>query len=113
MRENLGPDDRDRSQTPEHRVARLARQRSSIARLEARRSGGPQGLWEGGAAAIAASNDPMIVLARDIDRDARAVRKIYEDEVQAPVAAAQEKIAKARFAVLGTNTYPDATSRCA
>ena len=37
------------------------------------------------------------------------MRKIYEDEVQAPVAAAQEKIAKARFAVLGTNTYPDAT----
>ncbi len=51
----------------------------------------------------------MIVLARDIDGEARAVRKIYEDEVQAPVASAQERIAKARFAVLGTNTYPDAT----
>lgn len=66
-------------------------------------------LWEGGAAAIASSNDPMIALARDIDGEARAVRKIYEDEVQAPVASAQERIAKARFAVLGTNTYPDAT----
>ena len=51
----------------------------------------------------------MIVLARSIDADARALRKTYEDEVQAPVAAAQEKIAKARFAALGTNVYPDAT----
>jgi hypothetical protein len=51
----------------------------------------------------------MIVLARNIDAEARAVRKIYEDEVQAPVAASQEKIARARFAVLGTNIYPDAT----
>jgi hypothetical protein len=66
-------------------------------------------LWEGGAAAVSASIDPMIALARDIDADARAVRKIFEDEVQAPVAAAQEKIAKARFAALGTNVYPDAT----
>ena len=66
-------------------------------------------LWDGGANAINSSHDPMIVLAREIDGDARAVRKIYEDEVQAPVAASQEKIAKARFAVLGTNTYPDAT----
>lgn len=50
----------------------------------------------------------MIVLARQIDPDARAVRKIYEDEVQAPVASGQERIAKARFAVLGTDIYPDA-----
>lgn len=66
-------------------------------------------LWEGGVAAVAASTDPMIVLAREIDDEARAVRKIHEDEVQAPVAAAQERIARARFAVFGTNTYPDAT----
>jgi hypothetical protein len=66
-------------------------------------------LWDGGGAAIASSNDPMIVLARDIDEESRTVRKIFEDEVQAPVASAQERIAKARFAVYGTNTYPDAT----
>ena len=34
---------------------------------------------------------------------------MYEDEVQAPVASGQEQIAKARFAVLGTKVYPDAT----
>ncbi|HLS79874.1 MAG TPA: S46 family peptidase [Steroidobacter sp.] len=66
-------------------------------------------LWEGGADALAASSDPMIALAREIDPTARELRKIYEDEVQGPVAAAQEKIAAARFAVLGSNTYPDAT----
>ena len=66
-------------------------------------------LWEGGEAAIQASNDPMIVLARTVDAEARTLRKTYEDEVQAPVASAQEQIARARFAVLGTNTYPDAT----
>lgn len=37
------------------------------------------------------------------------MRKTYEDEVQAPVAAAQERIAAARFAAFGTETYPDAT----
>ncbi len=66
-------------------------------------------LWKGGSAAIAASTDPMIVLARSVDADARAVRKAYEDGVEAPVRSATERIAKARFATLGTSVYPDAT----
>lgn len=66
-------------------------------------------LYEGGQPAIAASTDPLIVLARELDGAARAIRKRYEDEVEAPSAAAAERIAKARFAVLGTGTYPDAT----
>jgi V8-like Glu-specific endopeptidase len=66
-------------------------------------------LWKGGSAAIAASNDPMIVLARSIDADARVFRKQYEDDVEAPEELASEKIAKARFAALGTSVYPDAT----
>jgi Peptidase S46 len=66
-------------------------------------------LWQGGKAAIDASRDPMIVLARAVDADARAIRKQYEDEVEAPMAAAEERIAAARFRVYGTNTYPDAT----
>jgi hypothetical protein len=66
-------------------------------------------LWEGGRAAVDASLDPMIVLARSIDVDARLIRKQYEDEVEAPTAAASRRIAAARFKAYGTNTYPDAT----
>jgi len=65
-------------------------------------------LWEGGAAAVDASTDPMIVFARNVDAEARAVRKSYEDEVEAPVTAASEKIARARFKVYGTSEPPDA-----
>ena len=53
-------------------------------------------LWEGGAAAIEASQDPMIV-SRAARSQSRAVRKSYEDEVEAPVDAAAENIARARF----------------
>jgi hypothetical protein len=65
-------------------------------------------LWEGGAAAVNASTDPMIVFARSVDAQARAVRKSYEDEVEAPVDAASEQIALARFKVYGTSEPPDA-----
>jgi hypothetical protein len=66
-------------------------------------------LWEGGKPAVDASHDPMIELVRSIDPEARAIRKQYEDEVEAPIAAAAERIAAARFKVNGTNIYPDAT----
>jgi Peptidase S46 len=66
-------------------------------------------LWEGGAAAVDASHDPMIELARSIDAESRAVRKRYEDEVEAPVDAASERIARARFKIYGTTIPPDAT----
>ena len=65
-------------------------------------------LYESGAAAIGASNDPMIALARLVDAPARAARTTYEaqDEIKQQAYA---EIAKARFAVQGTSTYPDAT----
>jgi hypothetical protein len=66
-------------------------------------------LWEGGKAAVHASHDPMIELVRSIDADARRLRKQYEDEVEAPIAAASRRIAAASFSAYGTNTYPDAT----
>jgi hypothetical protein len=66
-------------------------------------------LWKGGTAAIAASTDPMIVLARGVEPEARKLRKEHEDKVEAPIRAAQEKIAKVRFATYGTSVYPDAT----
>jgi len=66
-------------------------------------------LWQGGKAAVDASLDPMIAFARAVDTDARTLRKRYEDEVEAPIAAAAQRIAAARFKVYGTNVYPDAT----
>jgi hypothetical protein len=68
-----------------------------------------EALWNGGIEAIAASDDPMIALARRVDPQARAIRKRFEDEVEAPSEAASERIAAARFRILGTSTYPDAT----
>ena len=66
-------------------------------------------LAEGGASAIEGSNDPMILLARMIDPPAREIRKKYEEKVDEPMKQAYAKIAKAHFAVNGTDTYPDAT----
>jgi hypothetical protein len=66
-------------------------------------------LWEGGAAAIAASDDPMIVFIRNWDADARAVRERYVSQVEGPVARAHERIARARFRAFGEAQYPDAT----
>jgi len=68
-----------------------------------------EGLYTGGAAAIAASTDPMIVFTASIDPDLRAVRKEYEARIDAPTRAAAERIAKARFAIYGTSVDPDAT----
>ena len=55
------------------------------------------------------SDDPMIALVRSIDEDARRLRKRYEDEVEAIENAHGSRISQARFAVLGTGAYPDAT----
>ncbi len=65
-------------------------------------------LYEGGAAAVTAARDPMIELARAIDGEARALRKIMETQGEAKQQA-HAKIAKARFALEGTSNYPDAT----
>ena len=66
-------------------------------------------LVDGGPAAVAASTDPMIVLARKIDPLARELRKFAEDEVEAPVTRAGERIAQARWKVYGRTMPPDAT----
>ncbi len=66
-------------------------------------------LFDGGAAAIDASNDPMIKLAKLVDEEARKVRKQYEVNVEEPQRQAYAKIAKAHFAVYGDKVYPDAT----
>lgn len=108
MRETLGPDDQIvrellSKESPETLATKL------ISETKLADAGVRKSLWDGGTQAIEASTDPMIVLARSIDAQARTLRKVYEDEVQAPVTAAQERIARARFAAFGTETYPDAT----
>ena len=66
-------------------------------------------LVDGGPAAVEASPDSMIVLARKIDPLAREVRTFMEDEVEAPITRAGEKIAQARWKVHGKTMPPDAT----
>jgi hypothetical protein len=66
-------------------------------------------LWQGGKAAVDASRDPMIELARSIDGDARALRKQFDNEVEAPLLAGETAIAGDRFKAFGTRVYPDAT----
>jgi len=66
-------------------------------------------LWEGGQAAVEQSRDPLLALALRLEPEAQAVRRRYEDQVEAPLHAAEERLAAARFAVRGTATYPDAT----
>jgi V8-like Glu-specific endopeptidase len=67
-------------------------------------------LFDGGEAAVNASKDPMIVFARLVEPEARAVRKTFEDDVEAVVKKNAELIAKARFQSYGTSVYPDATA---
>lgn len=63
----------------------------------------------GDKAALEASQDPLLVLARLLDPEARALRKRYEDEVEGPVKAGQAILAKAGFEAHGWSLYPDAT----
>ncbi|WP_337243819.1 S46 family peptidase [Luteimonas sp. gir] len=108
LRELLGTDDPlvksvlgDRSPA---QVAKALVEGSTLADVAER-----ERLWTGGAAAIAASDDPFIQLARAVDAPARAVRQRQESEVGAIESRAATQIAKVRFDKLGTTVYPDAT----
>ena len=65
-------------------------------------------LLEGGAAAIAASTDPMITLARRVEPVIRELRSWNEKNILAVETSNGTKIAQARFAVYGKNMPPDA-----
>lgn len=65
-------------------------------------------LVEGGAAAVAASADPMIALARKIDPLNREIQS-RADKLNAIITANNEKLGQALFAVYGTSLPPDAT----
>src|ERR1051325_9553775 len=66
-------------------------------------------LGEGGKAAVDASKDPMIEIARIVDPRARELRKEYETNVDEQLTQAYAKIANAVFQTSGGETYPDAT----
>ncbi len=90
-------------ESPETRSAQL---------VEATALGDPvvrRALWEGGLAAIEASDDPMIRYLLALQAPTRAVRSDWEARVQAPTDRASERLAAARFAAYGDAVYPDAT----
>ena len=66
-------------------------------------------LYEGGQAAVDASTDPLIVLMRGVDPDARAVHNQDEDQVQSILRNSGGSIGKALFADKGLSVPPDAT----
>jgi len=65
-------------------------------------------LYQGGDAAVSAAGDPMIELARLVDSDARALRKVSEAQGEV-IEEAHAAIDQARNAMFGTAGYPDAT----
>jgi hypothetical protein len=89
--------------TPEARANELI-DGTKLGDVEVRRQ-----LAKDGKEAIAASTDPMIVVARLIDPKAREVRKRYETEVTGVERTNYAKIAKALFETEGNSLYPDAT----
>jgi hypothetical protein len=108
MVEKVGPDhplakDVLAGKSPSNLAAELI-SGSTLADVAVRRK-----LASGGAAAINSSTDPMIKLARSIDRPARELRTVFEQQVEEPQRQSYAKINAARFAILGSSTYPDAT----
>lgn len=108
LRQVLGADDADTKlvlgqSSPEELAHRLI-SGTGLRDVALRRA-----LWQGGAHAVAASRDPMIRFALQVDPAARAVRTAWENDVEAPQHKAGELIARARFARDGTAQAPDAT----
>lgn len=108
LREFLGPDHPAVRlslgvEAPQALADRLIR-KTQLADLSIRKA-----LWDGGAAAIAASADPLIEFARRIDGPARAVRARQEQDIQAVVETNSTLISQARFQLDGTDNYPDAS----
>lgn len=89
-------------QTPEQ-VASAVVSATHVGDLAFRRS-----LVDGGEAAVASSADPMIALARKIDAMNRVVQS-HADRLNAIIAANNEKLGRALYAVYGTALPPDAT----
>ncbi|MFD2273592.1 S46 family peptidase [Undibacterium arcticum] len=108
MRESMGADDAFVKQV----LGKQAPDQFAAALIDGTKLGDPavrKALWTGGKDAIASSNDPFIKLALAIDPHARAIRKQFEQDVEAVEQKNSELIAQARFAQQGLDAYPDAT----
>lgn len=92
-----------RGKTPEARAAELI-EGTKLKDIEYRKQ-----VVNAGVRMTNSGDDPMIELAKDVDKEARAVRKRYEEEVVAVERANYAKIAHALFEDQGTRLYPDAT----
>ncbi|MBI4405814.1 MAG: S46 family peptidase [Deltaproteobacteria bacterium] len=90
-------------QSPQARAAALIKG-STLKNPDVRRL-----LASGGKKAIDSSYDPLIMLAKLVDPAARKIRKTYEEKVTEVERQSYAQIAKALFAIHGTNQYPDAT----
>jgi hypothetical protein len=108
MRDELGADNAIvkkvlAGKTPSARAAELV-EGTKLKDAAARKQ-----LAAAGVKGIQESTDPMIVLARSIDDEARKLSKRYETEVQGNERVNYGKIARALFDIEGTKLYPDAT----
>ena len=68
-----------------------------------------EALWDGGLAAVEASDDPLIRFVLATESLGREARAEWEERVEGPTDRAAERLAEARFAVYGDSLYPDAT----
>ena len=108
LREEMGPDrpivrkvlGRDSPEDLAQRLVKGTALKDTAVRKE---------LFEGGLAAVTGSTDPMILMVRLVDPDARRIRRTHEDEIESVLKKNGELLAKARFELGGTGDYPDAT----
>jgi hypothetical protein len=84
-------------------AARVLIRETALTEVAARRA-----LVEGGVAAVEASRDPAIVLARTTDARARELAQ-QREELEAVEAVHEGRVARALFEVYGTMLPPDAT----
>ena len=66
-------------------------------------------LMDGGLMAILGSEDPMVLLARQLDGPSREIHKAMENQVTSVLTEHGGRIARARFDAYGKSVYPDAT----
>ena len=107
-REYLGADNSDTKlllgrESPEQLAARL------VADTKLDDPAVRKALWDGGLAAIEASDDPMIQYALKIEPRRREIKKDLDTRYTGPITQAGAKLSDARFAAYGDSIYPDAT----